>query len=347
MLWRQAPSSGDGILLDVPLSPMLIDGCQILGNRITGVGGIGIEIRTPLGLGDDQAEHDPGRRRRRHHHDRRKGSAQHLSIANNQLLGLVPVVGQLQSALGIRLDLVAAAEMEGNVIRDLGMDVKSNVSRVGIALIACSSARLAGNQITNIGPFVPTFAPSAPSAGIAVTGPFDRAEVSNNVIRRSDPIAPSPGDFTLWRALYIGPLFNVAGDFTHSVVQTAPGQFVLVGDNVLAAVIQGAQLASVRGNVMAGGAAGPFSTDGSFVELDVTGSGIFTDNQCILLVAGNTKLPPLAMLTAPIVAASNNILTGGAPSLQMKASQYTALGNITSSPIPDLAAVWGPLNVHQ
>ena len=150
----------------------------------------------------------------------------------------------------------------------------------------------------------------------------------------------------MWRALYIGPLFNVAGDFTHSVVQTAPGQFVLVGDNVLAAVIQGAQLASVRGNVMAGGAAGPFSTDGSFVELDVTGSGIFTDNQCILLVAGK-KLPPLAMLTAPIVAASNNILTGGAPSLQMKASQYTALGNITSSPIPDLAAVWGPLNVHQ
>ena len=157
----QAPSSGDGILLDVPLSPMLIDGCQILGNRITGVGGIGIEIRTPLGSAMIKQNTIQGAGAGGIIMTG-QGSAQHLSIANNQLLRLVPVVGQLQSALGIRLDLVASAELEGNVIRDLGMDVKSNVSRVGIALIACSSARLAGNQITNIGPFVPTFGPLGP-----------------------------------------------------------------------------------------------------------------------------------------------------------------------------------------
>jgi len=280
-----------------------------------------------------------------------QASAQHLSIANNQLLGLVPVVGQLPSVLGIRLDFVAAAEIEDNVIRDLGMDAASTVSRVAIALIACSTVRIAGNQITNIGPVTPTFAPAAPSAAIAVTGPtFDRAEISGNVIRRSDPIAASTGTFTLWRAVYVGPLVQIAGGFTHKVVQTAPDQFVVVGDVILAGVITGAQLAAVRGNVMAAGSAGPFAPAGSLVEVDAAGSGVFGDNQCILLSPGSPS--PLATLAAPMVAAANNILTGGAPSLQITTpdNRFTVLGNITSNPIKvngqNLAAPWTPLNVQ-
>src|SRR5262249_46105122 len=241
--------------------------------------------------------------------------ARHLSIANNQLLGLVPatanpLVDQLQYALGIRLDFVAAAEIEGNVIRDLGMDSAGNVPRVGIGLVACASARISGNQIINIGPLNHTF---GPSAGIAVTGPpFDRAEISNNVIRRSDAIGQSASDTTLWRALYIGPLAVFAGGFKYHVVSIAAGRFALIGDHVLAAIFEGAQLAAVRGNVMV---AASFS---AIVEVSVTGSCIFTDNQGILLVLGNARAP-LAVLSAPMVAASNNILTGGIPSLQISA----------------------------
>ena len=219
----QGTASADGILLDVPLLPMPLDGCQILGNRVTGVGGIGIEIRAPLasamikqntirGTGGGGIVMTG------------QASAQHLSIANNQLLGLAPTVGSLQVVLGIRLTFAATVEIEGNVIRDLGMDVTSHVSRVGISLIGCSAVRIAGNQLANIGPLIPTFAPSsASSGGIAVTGPtFDRAEVAGNVIRRSDPLALN-ADFTLWRALYVGPSIAVAGAATHSVVQASTG----------------------------------------------------------------------------------------------------------------------------
>src|SRR5262249_16162209 len=46
---QQGPASGDGIILDVPLLPATLDGCQIIGNRVTGVSGIGVEIRATLG----------------------------------------------------------------------------------------------------------------------------------------------------------------------------------------------------------------------------------------------------------------------------------------------------------
>jgi hypothetical protein len=353
----QGTASADGILLDAPLLSMPLDGCQILGNRITGVGGVGIDIRTPLASAMIKQNTIRG-----------TGAggivmtgpatAQHLSIANNQLLGLVPTVGQQQAALGVRLTFIAAAEIESNIIRDLGLDAASTVSRTAISLIGCTASRIAGNQISNIGPVAPTFAPAAPSAAIAVTGPtFDRAEVSGNVIRRSDPIGLSIGNFTLWRAVYVGPQIAVAGAATHSVAQTSAGQFVVIAENVLVPINLGPQLAAVRGNVMEGGSAGPFSPVGSFVELEVVGSGVFTDNQGTLLTAPNTSPPPLATLTAPMIAAANNILSGGAPSLQIKGPpdvKVTALGNITvnagSDPIlvngQPLAAPWAPLNVH-
>jgi hypothetical protein len=351
----QGTASGDGILLDVPLISMPLDGCQILGNRVSSIGGIGIEIRAAVasamikqntiqGTGGGIVMTG-------------QASAHHLGITNNQLLGLVPAVDQ-QAVLGVHLTFVAAAEIESNIIRDLGLDASSTVPRMAISLIGCAASRIAGNQISNIGPVAPTFAPAAPSAAIAATGPtFDRAEVSGNIIRRSDQIGLSVGNFTLWRAIYVGPQIAFAGAATHSVAQTSAGQFVVVAENVLAAINPGPQLAAVRGNVMEGGSAGPFSPVGSFVELEVTGSGVFTDNQGTLLTPPNTNPPPLATLTAPMIAASNNILSGGAPTLQIKGPadiKVTALGNITVNAASDpilvngqpLGAPWAPLNVH-
>jgi hypothetical protein len=344
------PESGGGILLSAPQLPMVLDGCQILGNRVGGVGGIGIEIRAALGsamIKQNTIQNAAG------------GGiimtasarAQHLSIANNQILGVAPspantTVGQLQFAFGMRLNFVAAAEIEDNIIRELGMNFPGNgspVGIVGVTLIACSSARVAGNQITNIGPLS---VPTGPSAGVVMTAPFDRADVSNNVIRRSDPLAPGIGD---WRALFLGPLANFAGGFKFNVVQTAPGQLVVVGDLVLVAVAEGMQLGAVRGNVLAGASASAFGPPlPSFVTLTTTGSCIFTDNQALLAASGRA----LASLGAPVVAAANNMLNGGTPPLQISApeNRFTLLGNITSSTImvngQPLAGVWAPLNVH-
>jgi len=345
------PESGGGILLSAPQLPMVLDGCQILGNRVGGVGGIGIEIRPALGtamIKQNTIQNAAG------------GGiimtasarAQHLSIANNQILGVAPspantTVGQLQFAFGMRLNFVAAAEIQDNIIRELGMNFPGNgspVGIVGVTLIACSSASIAGNQITNIGPLS---VPTGPSAGVVMTAPFDRADVSNNVIRRSDPLAPGIGD---WRALFLGPLANFASGLKFNVVQTAPSQLILVGDLVLVAMAEGMQLAAVRGNVLAGASANVFGPPipPSFVGLTVTGSCIFTDNQAVLAASGRA----LASLGAPVVAAANNILNGGTPPLQIGApeNRFTVLGNITSTTImvngQPLAGVWAPLNVH-
>jgi hypothetical protein len=222
------------------------------------------------------------------------------------------------------------------------MDTSGNVSRVGIGLFACGSARVAGNQLSNIGPLNQTF---GPSAGIAVTGPpFDRAEVSNNVVRRSDVTGQSTGDSTLWRAIYIGALSAFAGGFTYQVVQVAE-RFFLVGDFTVLAAFLGEQVAAVRGNVME---AESFS---AVAELSVSGSCVFADNQGTLFALGNARAP-LAVLSAPMVVASNNILNFGAPPLQINAPEgkYTVLGNITTTSImvnnQNLAGVWAPLNVH-
>jgi hypothetical protein len=344
----QGTVSGDGILLDVPLLAMPLDGCQILGNRMTGLGGNGIQIRTPLAtamIKQNTIERAGGGIVMTG-----QGAAAHLSVVNNQLLALAPTVGSLPVVLGMRLTFVATVEVEGNVVRDLGLDVTSHVSRVAISLIGCSSVRIAGNQLANIGPPIPTFAPSsAASAAIAMTGPtFDRADVSGNVIRRSDPLAPN-SDFTLWRALYVGPSIAVAGAATHSVAQTSAGQFVIVGDNFLAAINPGLQAAAARGNVMTAGAAGPFAPGGSLVEMAVAGSGVFAENQCILVTLGASS--PLATLSAAAVTASGNVLTGGTPSLQITVpkTNYAIIGNLTSNPVlansAALPAPWAPLNV--
>ena len=248
---------------------------------------------------------------------------------------------------------MTALEIEGNLIRDLGLGSADKVPRIAIALLACETARVAGNQIINIGPVTPTFLPTAAGGAIVMSGPnFDRAEISQNVIRRSDPIALALANFILWRALYIGALTPFANGFTHKMVEVEAGKFLLVGEQSIKAAISGEQVTAVRGNLMETGSAGPFAPAGAMVQVEVNGSAIFSDNQCILLTPGGANPSPLATLGAPMIAVANNILTGGAPSLQITVpkDKFTILGNVTSNPITvDGVAVtgpWAPLNVH-
>ena len=354
------PASADGILLAPPLLAATLDGIQILGNRITGVGGIGIQINATLGSAmiKQNTIQNAGAGGILMTAFNAQTSAQHLSIANNQLLGLVPdttnaLVGTLQAAVGIGLNFVAALEIEGNLIRDLGLGNADQIPRIGIALLACETARVAGNQIINLGPVGPTFLPTAPAGAIVVSGPnFDRAEVSQNIIRRSDPIALALANFILWRALYIGVLNPFANGFTHKIVELGTDKFLLVGEHSIKAAITGEQVTAVRGNLMEAGSAGPFAPAGAMVQVDVNGSAIFSDNQCVLLTPGGANPSALATLAAPMMAAANNILTGGAPPLRITApnNKFTILGNVTSNPImvngSAITGVSGPLNVN-
>jgi hypothetical protein len=353
-------AGGSGVILDATLIPMTVDGCEITGNRIVGVGGVGIELRPTLGTAVItgnlvQGAGGGGIVMSRFN------SAQHLRIAGNQLLGLIPSVANpdvaiLNVAVGVLLIAVGLVEIEGNVIKDLGLDTAGNISRTGIGLIACSSVRIAGNQVINIGPASVTF---GPSAGIAVTGPpFDRAEVVDNIIRRSDSVTQAT-DSTVWRALYIGPLATFGESAAFSTVPLADNQFLLVSAAATFAVNEGQQLATVHGNFMEALSIAPAA------EITTTGTCIFTNNQCALHApsffglsqAGSVAEPSsffpgntAVSLAARSVVASNNIVTGGFLNIDIAASTpFTALGNITGNQMrlggAALPAPWNTLNI--
>jgi Family of unknown function (DUF6519)/Right handed beta helix region len=353
-------AGGGGVILDATLIPMTLDGCEITGNRIVGVGGVGIELRPNLGTvvitGNLVETAGAGGIVMS-----RGNSALHLRIAGNQLLGLIPSVANpdvvlLTVAVGMLLTAVGLVEIEGNVIKDLGLDTTGNTSRTGIGLIACNSVRIAGNQVINIGPASVTF---GPSAGISVTGPpFDRAEVVDNIIRRSDSVIQAT-DSTVWRALYIGPLAAFGESAVFSTVPLANNQFLLVSAAAAIAVNEGQQMATVDGNFMEALSIAPAA------EISTTGTCIFTSNQCTLHAPsffgasqlGNATEPSIffpsrtaVSLAAPSVIASNNIVTGGILNLDIATTTpFTALGNITGNQMRlggvALPAPWNTLNI--
>jgi hypothetical protein len=354
------PASTDttigGIVITAPvLSGAQIDGLQITGNRVTGGSGFGILIEAQLGsaviannvlesvtCGGIYA----------------MAGADHLSITNNQLLKLVPNsndpgVGAMSGAFGILLKPTVTngvavqtgyVEILGNVIKDFatdaGQQTVGSISRFAIVTLGYNSAVIANNQLINIGPQGDT---TNESAGIFAYGfPFDRIDVTNNVIRRSD--SATAGDTgTSWYGIFIlgfrprsipidgGRLLN------QKIIPTSDTQFVDVstfgGFEVNAG---GLQNVSVGGNYV--DAAGSVPA----VLVDVGGRCIFTGNQCNLTLPDKSQNTPVASLDAASVAAANNVLLIRVnddftlvitTTSTSNPNSFTAVGNITSGPI--------------
>ncbi|HEV2387298.1 MAG TPA: DUF6519 domain-containing protein [Candidatus Acidoferrales bacterium] len=341
---KTAPA-GNGILIVPPgaaARKKQIDGCQIVGNRISGVGAVGIAIQAGLGSAIIkqnliEAAGAGGILMRG------AAFADHVSVANNQLLGLAPsgsaaALAKTQLAAAISLQLVASAEIEGNLVRDLGLDPASNMTRVGIAAIACHSVRIAGNQVVNVGP---PAAAMNPSAGIAVITPqFDRVDVAGNIVRRNLQ-APAP-DTTAWCALYVGPIAFFTQTFGYTV---APGKenvaYIVDGTN-LYQIREGMQRTSVQDNYLEAYGSAPAA------QIAVAGPGNLGENQCFLRFIGEVG-PGVVSVRAASVIAGNNTLQGGSPALAISTQRYTVLGNITGGGTilvngTALAAPWVALN---
>jgi uncharacterized protein DUF6519 len=367
---------GDGILLDAPhvvaeTTPAL-DGLQLVGNRISGVAGIGIEFRAQIGsaiIHQNLIEKTgaggiimtasfgvPDS-------DRRSvlSTAQHLSIANNQLLDLIPDLAnpfltRFNAAIGIGLVSTDAAEIEGNIVRNLALEASNErkVSLVGIGLLACVSVRISGNKVVNIGNANVTF---NLSAGIAVGGPsVGRVDVSGNTSQRSESETSTPN---AWFALFIGTMADPLKLLNLEVVPLKTNRSVILGDSSAVLAEAGLPAVSVRGNYLEASTISPLAQ----VALDTSGTGscIFTENQCVLIDSGNSKRQVRnVILSAPAVIASNNAITGGsigldinAPLGNAKLAPATIVGNIlntgkiqlNSNPLQHATSPWGPLNV--
>lgn len=367
------PTFGDGILLDAPLLAAIslpLNGLQLVGNRIAGVGGIGIEIRAQVasvtiernlmqntGAGGiimtGSAAGVPS-------------TAQCLSIVNNQLLELVPdisnpmVTGALNAALGIRLLLTADAEIAGNIVRNLAINLSANnsTSQVGIGLFACASVRISHNQVVTVGDDQIN---SNPSAGIAIVGPpVGRVEVSGNTSKRNEALTPAKSS-TRWYALFIGPLANFIVPPRFRFVQLDVNITALLTDSFVSNINLGLQSVAVRGNFLQA------STVSALTEVILNGTSgtescIFTENQCVLVTiagADGSGSGINAALAAPAVVAGNNFIQGGDVALNIstytsskKPAKATILGNILNggaielngSPLP-ANSPWVSLNV--
>src|SRR5271157_1840806 len=344
------------------------DGLQIVGNRIKGAAAFGIVLSGALGsvvVRDNLIEATGA-----------GGiwmppllaAATHLSICNNQLIGLVPsganpLVVQFQAAVGILVYTPAVVngqiqqqgyiQIEGNLVKDFALDANSSVGRGGIVAFGFQSARIAGNQLINIGP-AGSAVNSSTGILVAEATPFDRLDISGNDIRRSD--STTAGDRTSsWRSIFIlGPLgqrflgaeFNSAissGILKQKVVALNDKQFVSISQFGIVAFGEnlGLQSVSIRGNHFDSSATVPN------VQVTVAGPCIFTENHCTL---ATDTANPAAFLEGSSVVASNNVLVAAKTALNINSNFFTILGNIVvgsitvnGAPLPQ-GSPWIPLN---
>lgn len=362
---------GDGIVLAAGLDRDGMNACQIISNRVIGVGGHGIlidaRVRSAMikqnvieGAAEGGIVMGAG------------GSADNLSVENNQLINIAPA-GQRpekKPVSGIRLLRTDQAEVASNTISGLGANAVQSPSRVGIQVAASSSVRIAGNEVVDVGPaqFV------SYSAGIEIFSPFERIDVVDNVVRRSQRPPKTP-DSSSWFALRIrGPSVGIVAvglDFSSGLfaVATNPSLFaianntnVIAVDNNIGYVLTSAanliivgtlirvlprdrEIVGVRGNL--------FEAYGDVPAVAIAGEGAFilSDNRCLL--QSNRSGLAAAVVAAGAVIANANYLEGPkgntALIVQVPTGPFTIVGNIVSGSIQangsPLDAPWAPLNV--
>jgi hypothetical protein len=353
-----------GIVLTVPaFKTPFADGLQITGNRIGPAAGFGIYSLAQLGSATITGNLIDGPACGGIFS---QGGADKLTITGNQLINLVPssarLANTIEIALGIFLFPVAVngkiqelgyAEIEGNILKDFATDAVGSVTRLGIAVYGHKSARISGNQLINLGP-----ANSAVNGSVGIAAgvvAFDRLEVTNNVVRRSDTVTAEVNSD--WIGIDVtGPkqalnklqASSKSALFNAQIIDTANSGPILVTAAGLATYSTGGlQAVSLRGNFVDIAGSSPA------VKVNIGGTCTFTDNQCNLATANRADF--IAELAADTVVASNNILEGGvnrdSTSLEITASgnKFSVLGNVVAGIIKvnnaALAAPWNTLNI--
>lgn len=332
-----------GIAIIAGVGPKKMDHCQIMGNRISGPGGSAIDIDmevAALMIKQNVIEGtDSGISMML------KGSADVLSIENNQLLNIAPKSNQDDAPLaGIRIQMAKQADIAGNTIRGLGQIAKQNPSRVGILAIA-SSGRIAGNTVSGIGP--EDFIGRSYSAGIEVQAPFGGLEVTDNTVLPGLETGGGP-DIGHWYALRVrrpaqGQVEVTAAvkDKT-SILATESMVTGLFGTKIVA-FSNNRPLFSANGNMFEA------RGDAPAVDIATDGAVAFSDNRC--LHTSQIQSGVVNISAGSVIAIGNHVEDQHQSKIAMtiSAKVYTVLGNITSGQItvngPPLGDPWAPLNV--
>jgi hypothetical protein len=195
--------AGDGIVLARGLDPGGVDHCQVLGNRIRGMPGNGIAIRTRVnsgmikhnviaetGGGGIVMEGD--------------GEAGQLVVENNQLLDIARSAAPRGSHLaGMRFVATADLDVSSNLVNRFARDALLSAAQASVQVLAAQRVRIAGNRLTGIGP--PTGFVGR-STGIEIVPPFRSAQIAENrVLRRG-------GDERIGSGRWVGLRVAAASD---------------------------------------------------------------------------------------------------------------------------------------
>ena len=338
---------GDGIVLTRGFDRTGLDRCQILGNRILGLGGNGIQvvngiIRSAMIKnnfiqvvgGGGIVMNDQSR-------------AGQMTVENNQLLNLAPLANDAKTAVtGLRIVNTIRAEIIANVLDGVGIAAAKSPERAGIQLANVASGRVDGNEVVNLGP-PGDFA--GDTVGIESLGTFSQLDIASNTVRRNLATPDNPGK-SKWFAVRIGSLpasgfVAVSGKLAFVVADTLV--YAFLGD-VLATLPRGKEVVGIQANLLEAYGVSP--------TVSVIANGVFTfsTNRC-LLTAVSSRNQTVAQAQAGAIIANANYLEGPAKvtalllQLVPENGPFTVLGNISSGEIlingNPLALPRAPLNV--
>jgi Family of unknown function (DUF6519)/Right handed beta helix region len=242
---------GDGIVLAPGLDPAGIEHCMVLGNRIRGVRGHGIAIRTRIesgmikhnviadtgggGIVMDEA-----------------GEAGSLIVENNQLLGVTGALLRGTAHVGMLLVSVDRLDVAGNVVDEFAREVTSSGFRSAIAVAASGSTRVDANRVAGVAPPL-EFGGAA--IGVHVVPPFASVDAIGNLVRRRGNQDERIGT-SLWIGILIGTpdLDSEARDFFAigdvAVADAGERSFVMTGTRLRAVARREPGDVALRGNTV-------------------------------------------------------------------------------------------------
>lgn len=358
--------NGDGIVLDVEidfpfnfifgaldLEPLIQDYLQvahhqITNNRILGVTGDGIAIRSRLrsAIIEGNIIERAGRNGICMYNPLGSNS---LTICNNQILNIASDLFY-PNVYGMRLLNADHIDIVGNKIMGVGQTTGPQApQRFGIQIVACLSQKIAGNEITRIGPE----AYAAESAGIQILAPFEHTEIMNNVVRWA---ASAVGQNMNWIALQIklpadyqleiadGILLRLGSDANGNIYL-----FSVYDENPITTFSEDARQMTVQAN--------RFEVRGGRQAVDIVGRGtcLFNNNRCRSQTGDRKAFPAVNVEAEAIVANANFIASQSAERqptamrLVAEPANVTVLGNITDGGIQvgeaGLGTPWNNLNV--
>lgn len=337
-----------------------IDRCQVLGNRITHLGGAGILIDTHLRSAMIKQNTIDSVSRGGITMEA-ESSADDLTIENNQIRNVASLnPGTDETLTGIRILNTQNVALVGNTIDGVAVEAIGSPSRAGIQVVASPSICVAGNELVRIGP-AETGGPGVVqiggiATGIDVVAPFDRVDLTDNTVRRSRarPNNPDPASWFAIRIRLAGGQFQFA-DRLALLAMDDTGNFLRVTAARLITLPPGRQITAIRGNLLE-------SHDSTAALVSVGGQGtcVFTDNRCVTSFGPLADFSPaevsVALAVGRAIVGNNYVEAPPLRTIPIRLDPpsdalnfFTVLGNITSGPIrigdAPLPDRWAELNV--